>query len=51
MSHYTVEEAQDRLDELIDRVLAGERIIITRNGEPVAELGPARTGVAAAFGE
>jgi antitoxin (DNA-binding transcriptional repressor) of toxin-antitoxin stability system len=31
-------EARDRLPELIDRALAGERVQITREGERVAEL-------------
>ena len=31
-------EARDRLPELIDRALAGERVQITRGGKPVAEL-------------
>ncbi|WP_200954807.1 type II toxin-antitoxin system Phd/YefM family antitoxin [Arthrobacter sp. Soil782] len=29
---------------MIDAVQAGETFIVTRNGEPVAELRPARTG-------
>lgn len=35
-------EAKNRLSELIDRVLAGERVVITRRGEPQVELAPLR---------
>ena len=31
-------EAKNRLSELVDRVLAGERIVITRRGKAVAQL-------------
>lgn len=31
-------ETEARLPELIDRVLAGERVTLVRQGEPVAEL-------------
>ena len=31
---------RDRLDELLDRVEAGETIRITRDGHPIAELQP-----------
>jgi prevent-host-death family protein len=34
-------EAKNRLPELIRMVEAGEQIIITRHGLPVAQLGPA----------
>ena len=37
----SVAEAKDRLPELIRAVEAGEKIIITRHGRPVAELAPA----------
>lgn len=33
-------EAKNRLPELIRAVEGGERVIITRHGQPVAELGP-----------
>ena len=36
----SVEEAGPRLDELIGRMLAGEEVIITRDGRPVARLVP-----------
>jgi prevent-host-death family protein len=35
-------EAKARLSEIIDRVEAGETIVIARNTEPVAELRPLR---------
>ena len=33
-------EAKTHLSELLERVRAGERIIITKHGTPIAELGP-----------
>ncbi len=33
-------EAKTHLAHLLDRVAQGERIVITRHGVPVAELGP-----------
>jgi prevent-host-death family protein len=35
MSQYNVVEAKNRLSELIDRVLKGEGVVITRHGRPV----------------
>jgi prevent-host-death family protein len=35
-------EAKARLSELLDRVEAGETVIIARNGSPVAEMRPVR---------
>jgi prevent-host-death family protein len=42
----TAADAKAGLSELLRRAEAGEDIIVTRNGEPVAKLGPirARTG-------
>ena len=37
-AHVTVSEAQDALTELLDRVAAGERIVIESQGEPKAAL-------------
>lgn len=34
----TIEEAQARLPELIDRLAPGEELVITRNDQPVAAL-------------
>jgi prevent-host-death family protein len=38
MSTITIEEAQAKLPELIDRLAPGEDVIITRNQQPVAKL-------------
>ena len=35
-------DAKSRLSELVDRVRRGERVVIARSGEPVAELIPHR---------
>ena len=40
MSTHSVAEAENKLPELIDRALKGEEIVITRDGQPVAELKP-----------
>jgi len=36
-------EAKTKLAELLDRVEAGETVIITRRGRPVAQLAPVQT--------
>ena len=36
-------EAEAHLSSLLDRVEQGEEVVITRHGEPVARLVPART--------
>ena len=41
VSAYRVAEAKNTLPDLIDRMLQGEEVIITRHGKPVAELKPA----------
>ncbi len=46
MSAVALFEAKNRLSELIDRVLAGEVIEITRRGKVVAQLGPPDDGAA-----
>jgi prevent-host-death family protein len=38
MSTVTIEEAQAKLPDLIDRLVPGEELIITRNNQPVAKL-------------
>jgi prevent-host-death family protein len=38
MSTYSVAEAKAHLPGLINRALAGEEVLITRHGKPVAEL-------------
>ena len=40
MSIYSIAEAKNRLPELIDLALGGEDVVITRWGQPVAELKP-----------
>ena len=42
MSTYSVTEAEGQLARSIDRALEGEAVIITRHGQPVAELKPVR---------
>lgn len=42
MSHIGMHEAKTNLSQLVERAQAGEEIVITRNGEPVAELKPVR---------
>jgi prevent-host-death family protein len=34
----TIEEAQAKLAELVDKIVLGEEVIITRNQQPVAQL-------------
>lgn len=41
MAVYSVAEAKNRLPRLIDKVLEGEEVVITRRGKPVVELKPA----------
>jgi prevent-host-death family protein len=38
MSTVNVRQATTKLSELLDRVLAGEDVVITRSGRPVARL-------------
>ena len=38
MPTVTLEEAQTKLPELIDKLVPGEEVVITRNEQPVAEL-------------
>lgn len=40
MSSYSVAEAKNNLPRLLDRALAGEEVIITRRGKPIARLEP-----------
>ena len=40
MMQVSTAEAKNRLTELIRAVGAGEQIVITRHGRPVAQLGP-----------
>jgi prevent-host-death family protein len=38
MSAYSVAEAKNNLPKLLDRVLAGEEVTITRRGKPIVRL-------------
>ena len=40
MKHVSIKEAEGRLTELAQQARAGERIVLTLNGQPVAELAP-----------
>lgn len=42
MARYSVADAKNGLPRLIDRALAGDQVVITRHGKPVAELTPVR---------
>jgi prevent-host-death family protein len=44
MSEATVRELRNHGGRVLDRVAAGERIIITRDGKPVARLEPVARG-------
>jgi prevent-host-death family protein len=45
MTTYSVADAKASLPRLIDRAMAGEEVIISRHGKPVAELRPARAAL------
>lgn len=50
MADVTIRELRNHGGNVIDRVLAGERLVVTRGGRPVAELrplGPQRLSAAA----
>ena len=38
MSSYSVADAKNALPSLIDKAAAGEEVVITRHGKPVAEI-------------
>lgn len=40
MKHLGIFEAKNKLSDLVDQAERGQRIVITRRGRPVAELGP-----------
>lgn len=40
MTHYSVAEARNNLPRLLDRMLAGEEVVITRRGKPIGRLMP-----------
>lgn len=45
MTHYSVSEAKNNLPKLLDRMLAGENVVITRRGKPIARLAPEKVPV------
>jgi prevent-host-death family protein len=40
--HVEVHQAEVRLDELLDRAVTGEQIVLTRRAEPLVRLAPER---------
>jgi prevent-host-death family protein len=40
MAEVTIRELRNNGGDVIDRVLGGERLVVTRSGRPVAELRP-----------
>lgn len=42
MDTVTIRELRSRGGDVVDRVAAGDRVIVTRDGRPVAELRPVR---------
>lgn len=42
MTTFSVAEAKARMSELLDRAEKGEKVVITRRGEPVVQLAPVR---------
>ena len=40
MKHFSIKEAKDQLPALVRAVEAGEQVVITRNGKPVADVVP-----------
>jgi prevent-host-death family protein len=43
MDTVTIRELRNRGGDVVDRVAAGDRVIVTRDGRPVAELRPVRS--------
>ncbi len=42
MGEVTIRDLRNHGGEVVDRVAAGERLVVTRGGKPVAELRPIR---------
>lgn len=40
MTAYSVAEAKNHLPKLLNRALAGEAVVITKRGKPIAEIRP-----------
>ena len=38
MPHYGVATTKDKLSSLIEKAVAGEEVVITRHGKPIAEI-------------
>ena len=45
MAEVSIRELRNHGGDVVDRVAAGERVIVTRGGRPVAELRPLRSTV------
>lgn len=43
MAEVTIRELRNHGGDVVDRVAAGERLVVTRGGRPVAELRPLRS--------
>jgi prevent-host-death family protein len=43
MASYNVAEAKAHLSEILEQVLQGEEVVLTRRGEPLARIVPAKT--------
>lgn len=43
MSTFSVAEAKAHLSELLERAEKGEKVVITRRGEPVVQLAPVKS--------
>jgi prevent-host-death family protein len=48
MAEVTIRDLRNHGGDVVDRVAAGERLVVTRGGKPVAELRPVRTRGASA---
>jgi prevent-host-death family protein len=42
MGTFSVAEAKAHMSELLDRAAKGEKVVITRRGEPIVQLAPVR---------
>jgi prevent-host-death family protein len=42
MAEVTIRDLRNHGGDVVDRVAAGERLVVTRDGKPVAELRPVR---------
>jgi len=42
MTHVTIRDLRNHGGDVVDRVQAGEHVVVTRDGRPVAELRPLR---------